>query len=413
MKIKEIIIEKLFDTFDHTISLNNQEGITLMLGENGFGKTVILEMINALFNQDFFHFQSIVFNRFKIKFEDHKVWEVVKSDNEITLRLFENNVLKKPVFKFENDHVLPKWFTERVEQIKIRLVDTQRLLVIAESLPTTYQPIASVEHTNHFKTEKLVIKKTQQFSQEATISIYANELAEDIKSHFAKSMELATKLDSTYPSRLAKNRHQYENISVKQLRVELQHLAEKRQLLHSVGLLEQNTDFLDDESTDKFMIPVLMVYIDDSKQKLQKFDNLAQKLQCFLGIINNRFLYKVMSIDKQQGFIFTSSITGKQIPTTGLSSGEQHELVLFYELLFKTQENSLILIDEPEISLHISWLNQFIEDLKEVIKWGKMDILIATHSPDIISNHWDLTVELEGYKFISFHSKLGKATHSS
>ncbi|MEK8018695.1 MAG: hypothetical protein VSS75_017625 [Candidatus Parabeggiatoa sp.] len=54
MKIKEIIVEKLFDTFDHTISLKTEEGITLMLGENGFGKTVLLEMINALFNQNFF-----------------------------------------------------------------------------------------------------------------------------------------------------------------------------------------------------------------------------------------------------------------------------------------------------------------------------------------------------------------------
>jgi len=360
MKIKEIIVEKLFDTFDHTISLNTSERITLMLGENGFGKTVILEMINALFNKDFFHFQSVLFKRFQIKFEDNIVWEIVKSDNEI--RLFENNALKEPVFVFDNDKVLPEWFTERVEQINIRLVDTQRLT----------------------------------FSQEATILKYANELAENIKSHLAKSMELASKLDSTYPSRLAKNRHQYENISAEQVMVEFQQLDKKRQLFHSVGLLalEENTDFL--ESTDKFMIPVLMVYIDDSKQKLQIFDNLAQKLKCFLEIINNRFLYKTMSVDKRQGFIFTSTTTGKQIPAIGLSSGEQHELVLFYELLFKTQDNSLILIDEPEISLHISWLNQFIEDLKEVIKWSGMDILIATHSADIISNHWDLTVELEG-----------------
>jgi len=371
MKIKEIIVEKLFDTFDHTISLNTNERITLMLGENGFGKTVILEMINALFKKDFYHFQAVLFKRFQIKFEDNIVWEVVKSDNQITLRLFDNNALKEPVFVFDSDKVLPEWFTERVEQINIRLVDTQRLLVIAESLPTT-------------------------FSQEATILKYANELAENIKSHLAKSMELASKLDSTYPSRLAKNRHQYEKISAEQVMAELQQLEKKRQLFHSVGLLalEENTDFL--ESTDKFMIPVLMVYIDDSKQKLQIFENFAQKLKCFLEIINNRFLYKTMSVDKQQGFIFTSTTTGKQIPATGLSSGEQHELVLFYELLFKTQDNSLILIDEPEISLHISWLNPFIEDLKEVRKWSGMDILIATHSPDIISNHWDLTVELEG-----------------
>ena len=34
-----------------------------------------------------------------------------------------------------------------------------------------------------------------------------------------------------------------------------------------------------------------------------------------------------------------------------LSSGEQHELVLAYDLLFKVKEKSLVLIDEPELSL--------------------------------------------------------------
>ncbi|EDN70706.1 excinuclease ATPase subunit [Beggiatoa sp. PS] len=289
MKIKEIIVEKLFDTFDHTISLNTQERITLMLGENGFGKTVLLEMINALFNQNFYYFQSVVFKRFQLKFEDNLVWEVIKSDNEITLRLFENNDLKESVFVFDSNKVLPEWFTERVSLLNIRLVDTQRLLVIAESLPTTFQ---AIEHTNRLKTD--VEKETQKMSQATTILAYANELAENIKSHFAKSMELATKLDSTYPSRLAKNRHQYDNISAEHLKAELQQLEQKRQLFHLVGLLEQeeNTAFLDDEHTEKFMIPVLMVYIDDSKQKLQIFENLAQKLKCFLGIINNRFYTK-------------------------------------------------------------------------------------------------------------------------
>jgi len=395
MKIKAITVEKLFDAFDHSVSLKTEEKITLMLGENGFGKTVILEMINALFNQYFSYFQSVIFKRFQIEFEDKLVWEVAKSAHEITLSQIENNVPKKPVFIFDNAQVLPVWLTERVEQINIRLVDTQRLLVIAESSPITYQAIKYLEPPNY---EKGLAKEIPKTSQSATILTYAHELAETIKSHLAKSMEVAAKLDSTYPSRLAKNRHQYEKISPEWVRAELEQLDKKRQLFHSIGLLEsaEKTGFLDDESTDQSMISALMVYIDESKQKLQIFDELAQRLKYLLDIINSRFLYKTLSIDKQQGFMVTSTITGKPIPLTGLSSGEQHELILFYELLFKTQKNSLILIDEPEISLHISWLKQFIEDLKKVIELGGMDILIATHSPDIISNHWDLTIELEG-----------------
>lgn len=80
---------------------------------------------------------------------------------------------------------------------------------------------------------------------------------------------------------------------------------------------------------------------------------------------------------------------------TELSSGEQHEVVLLSELLFKATENSLVLIDEPEISLHVVWQKEFLNDIKEIIVLKNIDIVIATHSPQIINERWDLTVNFE------------------
>ncbi len=84
------------------------------------------------------------------------------------------------------------------------------------------------------------------------------------------------------------------------------------------------------------------------------------------------------------------------IPLSSLSSGEQHELVLLYELLFNAETGSLILIDEPEISLHLAWQVNFLRDLQEVSKLTTSDVIIATHSPEIIHDRWDLTVGLKG-----------------
>ncbi len=67
---------------------------------------------------------------------------------------------------------------------------------------------------------------------------------------------------------------------------------------------------------------------------------------------------------------------------------------MFYELLFKVPENSLVLIDEPEISLHVVWQKEFLTDLEDIIKIRNFDILLATHSPSIINGNWNLTVEL-------------------
>ena len=103
-----------------------------------------------------------------------------------------------------------------------------------------------------------------------------------------------------------------------------------------------------------------------------------------------------MSISKKEGFIFKTS-DEQDISPTDLSSGEQHELVLNYELLFKVDPDSLILIDEPELSLHVIWQQQFLKDLQEIIKLAGFDVLLATHAPDIIHDRWDLTVELGGF----------------
>jgi predicted ATP-binding protein involved in virulence len=104
-----------------------------------------------------------------------------------------------------------------------------------------------------------------------------------------------------------------------------------------------------------------------------------------------------MSISKKEGFIF-KTLDENQLSPTNLSSGEQHELVLLYELLFKVAPNSLILIDEPELSLHVGWQQQFLNDLQEITKLVEFDVLIATHSPLIINERWDLTVDLKGPK---------------
>lgn len=54
-----------------------------------------------------------------------------------------------------------------------------------------------------------------------------------------------------------------------------------------------------------------------------------------------------------------------------------------------------MLIDEPELSLHVVWQKQFLDDLLKIIELQKINVIIATHSPQIINNRWDLTVDLE------------------
>ena len=64
-----------------------------------------------------------------------------------------------------------------------------------------------------------------------------------------------------------------------------------------------------------------------------------------------------------------------------LSSGEQHELVIIYELLFRTDNNAIILIDEPELSLHVDWQAKFLSDLQENGGIYQILWLFSRHTP--------------------------------
>ena len=113
-----------------------------------------------------------------------------------------------------------------------------------------------------------------------------------------------------------------------------------------------------------------------------------------LGGGNDRIL---LGISKKK--IFFTDFFGKCCNQPGCSSvilGEQEILVLFYKLIFESDVN-LLLIDEPEISLHIAWQKELMENLKSIVNLKKnIQVIIATHSPQIISHNWDLQIDLGG-----------------
>jgi len=137
----------------------------------------------------------------------------------------------------------------------------------------------------------------------------------------------------------------------------------------------------------------MSVYARDTKEKLSVLEELSGRIEILLGVLNKKFTNKTVAISRDAGLAIYGT-NGKPIPVSALSSGEQHELVLLYDLLFKVKPNTLVLIDEPELSLHISWQKGFMDDLLEIIRVAQFDVLMATHSPYIVGDRSDLLVVL-------------------
>lgn len=140
---------------------------------------------------------------------------------------------------------------------------------------------------------------------------------------------------------------------------------------------------------------LLKLYIDDMLLKLDPIENLYTKIKIFEDVINESVLsFKKISFNRQDGFCFISS-NGDKIDYRLLSSGEKNQIVILFNLIFKSKGNDVVLIDEPEISLHVAWQKRFIDTILKINKINLFEnIIISTHSPTIIGSHWDWTYDL-------------------
>ena len=62
---------------------------------------------------------------------------------------------------------------------------------------------------------------------------------------------------------------------------------------------------------------------------------------------------------------------------------------MLYDFIFRVENGTILLIDEPEISLHVSWQLDFLHDIESICNNKKIQVIVATHSPQIINEYWE------------------------
>ncbi|HEY9609942.1 AAA family ATPase [Allocoleopsis sp.] len=453
MRIKQIAVSGLFGIFDHVIPLNMDERITIIHGPNGFGKTAILRILNSFFNSRYSELSAISFKKIKVEFDDSTSVEIIKNihnpkeseKNNIVLNFYKPGSEPAPFSlkrtNSRSDMGFPSSILtdmipglERINSRKWLYIPTEETLSLEEVVerfenllpsgllvsnfkskeePEWLENLKSNIHIRLIESQRLlnfVPNRSARFSggtpsMLSTVSAYSDELATLMQDKFKEYGTTSQSLDRTFPVRVVKQQPSAD-LTDEQLRHQLNELEATRSRLIEVGLLDKDEDSefqIQPQDIDESTKNALSVYVEDVEKKLNVFADIASKIDLLRKIINNKFAYsyKEINFSKEKGFIFTTHYNSplsntKNLSPKDLSSGEQHELVLLYELLFKVQPNSLVLIDEPELSLHVGWQIQFLKDLQEITKLADLDVLMATHSPDIIQDRWDLTVELKG-----------------
>ena len=294
MKIKSIYIKNIRALKDFKIDFNNN--INVLIGENGLGKTTILETIYNIItsNKSFVEDESSEGCNLEISFTEDELNIVNKFRSR----------LHKEAFKTEEKITVGKHEISKEIDFKKKVTNS---IIVKEKW---FRKVIYLPTDVNFKKHKVETAKKVEGSTEIGVVLNSNEMSLNLKEYLV-------------------------NIHYKDL---------------------------EDMS------------IGETPYRIEKFRSLYNSFfdeKEFLGVKDFEPLFKVKA-------------TGETHSADELSAGEKQIFFRGGSLLQMDLNDSIILIDEPELSLHPEWQQKILDFYKSIGKNNQ--IIIATHSPHIVSS---------------------------
>lgn len=458
MKIKRISVVNLFDYYCYDIEMKKHDSVSIIHAPNGYGKTTVFNLVKYYLDFDVINMAVIPFDKFVIELMDGTIMLAERRIIDVeSARKFEQKIIEfaitdkqsrvydfsvpvsgaafarikvagiddyvrrieirrrhVPVEERTNEdsfNVGKKYEKFRDEltvisdSLRINFIDSNRLFshnVSSRNNRMQFINDFNVDDEDNFFPDGLFDDSIDREDKEENITRDAKDILFQIQEARQRYSLESEKKDRDFPDRLV----EYVNTSTEcfndtEIAEELDKLEKKRLKLENAGLvLSGKKTLTPTASIDNTMRKFYTLYIQDTLEKLSVYDDIKAKIEIFMEIINTKttFSNKIMRIDNEKGVVFEPvfSNTGSKhvIPLEKLSSGEKHDFIMFYELIFNSDGTSVFLIDEPEISLHVAWQMQFIGVLERICALTGSQAIIATHSPDIVNGRNDLLISL-------------------
>lgn len=442
--IRKIIVNKILGEFDYILELDRK--VKIIIGPNGCGKTTFLKIISAVLTNNHLELYDLEFSEIEFVMDDKNLkivkesrddFETLESIEDINDSSFDNinyYIDNQIVGNLDKDEELPSfmYFARHIPLLVRRrdyVYDRHTLEVFtakdkltilkkySDYLPTKFEMIPSkvkeiidkydvVEIlTNRLISGNLLMDETEEIAyQPPTVEFYKSALMKKINNQTFSYAEFSQKLDQQFPMKII------EAFEIADSKINL--VNEVNELINSVNVLREkivDTGLfdVDEENDEVYMnsnidninlqgVVVLLEYYQSMLDKLRFLEPFSNKIELFLNLFNKKIKLsgKKCIISYKDGLNIINKNDNK-IPFSRLSSGEQHEFIQLYRLIFDTNDGAIVLIDEPEISLHVSWQREYIDDLCQMIYDKKnIRVVIATHSVQIVNDNWDDVLDL-------------------
>ena len=431
-RLQRVEVDGLFGLYNHRIDLELNDRVTFLHGPNGVGKTTVLKMIDAVLTDRFDYFRSIQFDRFLLRFDDKteleldmaRAWETVGERIRLTANGHIESIAVDSVLSDAAAIAAEVGYLEREGHIWLDVRDGETLtdtevvqrfagLRLSNGIAMRHRkPGEDVQRIREYlgtanshliEEQRLVrsqylrrrLRRTERL--QSRVVECCTDLKQRIDDTMAEYGRQAQVLDQTFPQRLLQRGGANDNLSIEEIQRRMSELDRKTKELKDIGILDETrtSQFALASDIEKSQAGVMMLYVDDTARKLQVLEDIASRVHLLLASLNGKFRHKKIRVDRDKGLVVVGE-QGDSLAPDSLSSGEQHELVLHYDLLFRVAPNTVVLLDEPELSLHLEWQSRFLSDLLAIVRLSSFDAVVATHSPWIVGERDDLMVELGG-----------------
>ena len=339
--IESIHVTKLFSEYDYDLDLCRP--LTFIHSPNGMGKSTLMHMVYAALKGDVKYLSETPFERMEIWFDDEAIMVLQNYDGRLNVLMQKNEV----------------------------------------DLPLTPDDMAEVCSSVYIPPERLAYRK-RDGHMVPTLEAYAQELYE--KFHFAKEHR---ELES-HPECAR------EDLTDGELEFWAKDLKAKLDFIKDAGFEPEIPARMKFPPSRYDIAKDRQGYVDltaSISEYVRRNYTLAESVIIFKDIVNEFFIDKSVTVS-ENGKIGITMNNGMSLPLQRLSSGEKQILIMFYALLFHAEPGSIVILDEPEISLHVCWQQKLGRYYNDICRVRDIQMIVATHSPQVIHDMWDSAREL-------------------
>lgn len=441
MKLTQLKVNNLFDQFSYSLNFSEENAIFIITGPNGYGKTTILKIIEALSKQSFIYFYSILFDSIEFFFDNGQKFcikqeitpvvvqsgrtvfsdKIIESERKTLFSYFLNdeNIKEKFVIsKIELDNIIKglplelkpnesqkdyksdafENYAKKHKFIYDMLLKTQKCIqipILLRGLSVKFIPAlklnvsGTVIQNNFLLGNQVFPVQTAESMKKSAIENTVSKLQRQLKVSRDKYLLKSQEVDLQLINDLLNDN--YEILSEEKYEEKLEILTKKIEELKQFDLVES----LEIKKYIKDKEQILSAYINGIEKKLCCYDEILTKLKVFNDLLNElKFKNKRFVYSLNEGLSVRLKTDGSVLNLNKLSSGEQSEIIMLYDFLFEIQKDSILLIDEPENSLHVAWQIRIKEDLKKISEASGIQVIIATHSPQVLAGNYEDSFDL-------------------